>query len=443
MVVFLKQLAVPQRLSEPRQVRQFRRSSYAPRRFGCPIGFKQDRQIPATPKRSPYNREQAFEAVFPSVHEGKASHEQMDQQPHPDLPPNGIGAVAEKVGELKRLLDLFEEHLDIPAAAVELSDRPRAPLQVVGHEDHLDILSVDFDEGNDAAQLARIGLLRVFERHLDHLVAQNPLVPSGFEGAHHIVLHVVLRPANPPDATLRQIEEVLELGVGLVKHGDFTGAEPSTQISSLGAVMMLCRVHDGALRKEALQVKAQVTLSGGFTAAVLSPVHAVGNQLDRGRVHRVNRLTEAAQVSPAHFALREAGNGIHQVLHHTPVKILGHVCISNLVGMAQVVARRRNSSANRRKCRCIHLKGIAYIVEPERVGKMGIQQRYRMTPRLVGSALDINTMLLRKVRDHVAWNQIAHLLQSCIPMSGWLVLVSLCFHTLRVEDSERTSQLFL
>lgn len=443
MVALSRQLAVPQHLAEPRQIRQFRRSSYAPGRFGCPIGFKQDRQIPATPQRCPYNREQALEAMFPSVDERKAAHEKMDQKPHPDLPPNGVGAVAEEVGELKRLLDLLEEHLDIPAAAVEFSDRPRAPLQVVGHEDHLNILSVDLDEGNDAAQFARIRLLRSFKRHLDHLVAQDTLVPSGVESPNHIVLHVVLRPADPPNAALGQLEEMLELRVGLIKHGDFTGFEPSTKLYRLCAVMMLGRVDDSALRKEALQVKTQMALRSGLSSSVLSPVHAVGNQLDRGRIHRINSLTEAAQVSPAYLALRKARNRIHQVLHHTPVKLFGHVGISNLVGMTEVVARWRNGSADRGKRGRVHLKRIAYIIKAKRMGEVSVQQRNRVAPRCVRPAVGIDSMLLCKVRDHVARNQIAHLLQGCIPMTGWLVLVSLCFHTLRVEDSERTSQLFL
>ena len=441
MVAHSRQLAVPQHLAEPRQIRQFRRSAYASRRFGCPIGFKQDRQIPATPKRCPYNREQALEAVFPSVHERKAAHEQMDQQPHPDLPSNRVGTVTKEIGELKRLLYLLKEHLDVPSAAVEFGDRPRAPLQVVGHEDHLDILSVDLDEGHDAAQFARIGIFRFFKCHFDHLVAQDTLVLGGIESPHDLVLHVVLRPANPPDAALGQFEEMLELGVGLVEYGDFTGFKPGAKISCLGAVMMFRRVDDSALRKEALQVKAQMALGSGFTATVLGPVHTVGNQLDRARVQRMDRLAEATQVSTAHLALREAGNGVHQVLHHAPVKFFGHVGISNLVSMTEVVTRGRDGSANRReRCR-VHLKCIAYIIESERMGGVSVQQRYRMAPRGVRATLRIDSMLLRKVRYHVARNHIAHLLQCCIPMSGWLVF--LFFHTLRVEDLNSTCQLFL
>ena len=65
-----------------------------------------------------------------------------------------------------------------------------------------------------------------------------------------------------------------------------------------------------------------------------------------------------------------------------------------------------------------------------------------MAPWRVRPASGIDAMLLRKVRDHVSRNQIAQLLQGCIPMSGWFVFLSLFFHTLRVEDLELTSQPF-
>ena len=157
MVERFEHMAVPQHLAEPRQIRLFRRTPNAAGWFGCPIGFKQCGKAPPAPKHRAHNSELPLEAVLPSVHEREAAHQQVDKQPHPDLPAHGVGAVAQKVGELQRLLDLLEEHLDVPAAAVEFGDRPRAPLQVVGNECDLDILAVDLDECHDPAQLARIG----------------------------------------------------------------------------------------------------------------------------------------------------------------------------------------------------------------------------------------------------------------------------------------------
>lgn len=442
MIPRFKQLAVPQHLDEPRKIRLFRCSSDTTEWFGCPIGFKQGGQVPPTPKRGSYDGEQTLKTVIPSVHEFEAAHQQMDEQSGPYLPAHGIGTVAEEVGELERLLYFFKEHLDVPAAAVELGHCPCTPFKVVGQKDHLDVLAVDFDECYDPAQFTRVGRLRLIEREYDDLVTKDALVVRRFERSYYRVLHVVFCSASPIDAAFRKLEEMLELDVSLIEHNDFTGFQLITQAQGLAAVMVFCGIDNGATRKEALQIQTQVTLGGGLTAAVLCPVHAVGYKLYRGRIKRMNRLAEAAEVSTAHLALRKAGHRIHQMRHHAPIKFFGHVRVANLIRMAEVVARWRNRIADGGECRRIHLECIANIVKSERMSKVGIQQRNHMAPRRVRPALGINTMLFRKVRDHVSGNQIAQLLQGCIPMSGWFVFLSLFFHTLRVEDLDGTYQPF-
>ena len=126
------------------------------------------------------------------------------------------------------------------------------------------------------------------------------------------------------------------------------------------------------------------------------------------------------------------------MLHHIPVECFDHIRIADLVRMTQVVARWQNRPAKGRKCRDVHLEAVVYVVESNRMGKMGVCQRNHMAPRSEGSTLSFNAMLLGKVRDHVSRNQIAQLLQGCIPMSGWFVFLSLFFHTLRVEDLDGT-----
>ena len=435
-------LAVPQLLDEPRQIRLFRRGAHARGRFGCPIGLKKGGKVPAVPKRCTHYGEQPLEAVIPSVHERQTTHEQMNQQSHPDLPSNGVGTMAEEVGELKRLLNLLEEDLDVPTAAVKFGHRPRAPFQVVGYESDLDLLAVDFDEGHDTAQSLGIIFLRFLNRQFDDLVAQDAFISRGFERAHHLVLHVVLGPTDPPDASFRQLEEVLELVVGLVEHGDFAGFEGGAKLSGLRAIMVFGRVDNGALGQKALQIQTQMTFGCGLPATVFRPVHTVGDQLDRGRVDRVDRLAEPAEIAPAHLAFGKPRNRVHQMLHHIPVERLGHVRVANLIGVTQIIARWGNRPAKGRKCSFVHLERIAHIVESDRMGKVGVHQRNYMAPRCERPASGFYAMLLRKVRDHVPGNQIAQLLQGCIPMSGWFVFLSLFFHTLRVEDLDGTYQPF-
>ena len=56
------------------------------------------------------------------MQEIEIAQKQMHQQSHPHLPAHGVGAVAEEVRKLKCLLDLFEEHLDVPASPVKADD---------------------------------------------------------------------------------------------------------------------------------------------------------------------------------------------------------------------------------------------------------------------------------------------------------------------------------
>ena len=61
------------------------------------------------------------------------------------------GAGAQEIRELERLLDLLEEGLDRPAAAVQVGDAGRAPLQVAGQKNHLLLATLDFHPRGDAA----------------------------------------------------------------------------------------------------------------------------------------------------------------------------------------------------------------------------------------------------------------------------------------------------
>jgi len=358
MIPRFKQLAVPQHLDEPRQIRLFRSSSYATRWFGCPIGFKQGGQVPATPKRGSYDGEQALETVIPPVHELETAHQQMDEQSGPYLPAHGIGTIAEKIGELERLLDFLKEHLDVPTAAVELGHGPRTPFKVVRQKDHLDVLTVDFDECHDPAQFARVGRLRFIEREFNHLVTKDALVVRRFEGSYHRVLHIVFRPTCPIDPALSQLEEMLKLDISLIENNDFTGFKVCTQAQGFATVMVFCGIDNGAAWKKALQVQTQVTLCSSLASTVLCPVHAVGNKLYRSRIECMDRLTEAAEVSTAHLALRKARHRVHQMLHHAPIKFFGHIRVAHLVRMAQVVAGRWNRTADGGERRRIHSSGV-------------------------------------------------------------------------------------
>ena len=93
----------------------------------CPIAGEQFTEVAWQPEGGPAEGEQPREAVHPGAPPSLEAQEDIDEESHPDLPFHGIGRVAEEVGQLKRLLDLFEEDLDLPATAVEVRYAPTAP----------------------------------------------------------------------------------------------------------------------------------------------------------------------------------------------------------------------------------------------------------------------------------------------------------------------------
>ena len=126
------------------------------------------------------------------------------------------------------------------------------------------------------------------------------------------------------------------------------------------------------------------------------------------------------------------------------VKLCDQPCMKARHRMSRSASepRWRNRSTNRGERRLVHLKRVAHVIESDRMRKASMQQRDHMAPRRERSASSLQAMLLGQIRNYVPRNQIAELLQGCIPMSGWLVFLSMFFHTLRVEDLDGTFQSF-
>ena len=104
---------------------------------GCPVDFEQAAEFEFLPQSRTQQGKETGEAVAPLAQPGAEAQQHIGQQGRPHLPAHGVGGVAKEVSQLEGLFDLLEEHLDAPAAAVEVSDGLGAPCQIVGQEDHL------------------------------------------------------------------------------------------------------------------------------------------------------------------------------------------------------------------------------------------------------------------------------------------------------------------
>jgi hypothetical protein len=107
------------------------RSQETPTAAGCPIDFQQASDIERLPQSRVHQGEGRRGTVAPLARESEEAQEQVEQERGPELLPHGVGVVAEEVGQLQGLFEFLEEHLDAPAAPVEIGDGLRAPLQFV------------------------------------------------------------------------------------------------------------------------------------------------------------------------------------------------------------------------------------------------------------------------------------------------------------------------
>ena len=112
----------------------------------CPTESKQIPEVNFSPERGSQQREQPGKGVIPATDHAEKTHQDIKQQCRPDLPTDRVCAVAQEIAQLQALLDLFKEHFDLPAAAIQISDTAGAPLEIVRQKLHLALLAVDFHQ---------------------------------------------------------------------------------------------------------------------------------------------------------------------------------------------------------------------------------------------------------------------------------------------------------
>ncbi len=293
---------------EPREISLLWLAAHAVSRCFCPIESSQFEQTEAIPEHSSHKCEQPGEAVVPPALKSDVSEQDIQQHGSPELPADGVFGMAEEVADLEGLLDLLEEDFDSPAAAVEIAEACRGPLEVVGEENHNDPFVIDLNPCLDPAQPLGILLTRLGREQRDLVIAQD--VAFGFFQtlAHDPVVQVVLGPGDPEDAPACQVKKVGEVHVGLVEDGDLAVLQPGTQRQGAGIIVMVSFLDDGEGGEETLQVEPQVHLRGRLATAMLRPVHAVGHQGDGGGIYRVDGPFETVGQSPVTARRTKAGS---------------------------------------------------------------------------------------------------------------------------------------
>ena len=208
---------------------------------------------------------------------------------------------------------------------------------------------------------------------LDDLILDDVLAALG-EVPHDPELHVVLRPGHPPNPALVEIGKVIEVHIGLVKNDDFAFEDRGTDLAGAFVVMLTGGVHDGERWKKAVQVEPQVHLCGRLAPAVLRPVHAIGHQLDDGRIHRVDSDLEAPQRARALAACGKIRTGVLKMAQHGPEDPFSKFRIALLVCMGEAVLGWRGDAKARQHGR-LETKPVTHIIKPHCVRELGEEHR--------------------------------------------------------------------
>jgi hypothetical protein len=195
-----------------------------------------------------------------------------------------------------------------------------------------------------------------------------------------MVAEVVLGSGDPEDAALVQAKEADKVHVCLVEDGDLSGLKPGTQGQCPGTVMMGSFLDNGKSRKKTLQVQPQMHLGGSLAPTVPGPVHAVGNQSDRGGIHGMDRSLKAVRQSPVSSGRTESRRKLLQMCKHLPEKLFNHIAVAMLVRIGERVAAWRNRAPDRCQFGRMVTQRVADIVESDSMGQLSKKQTHHVAP---------------------------------------------------------------
>ena len=414
---------------ESREICAFRRgySSKAP--ACCPTAFQKRKQVQPLPKSRSNQSEKPGKAASPARKECLIAQQQVAKQGAPDLPPDCVGTVAEKIGELESLLDLLEEHFDIPAAPIKVGDTTRAPLHIISQELHFPLDSVHLDQSAHSPHALRVfSFVGLFAREHDFLVGQNLWI-GGLAALDDLEAVARLGAGDPEDTPQEEVVEVVEVHVGLVKDNNLAGLHSRTDLSGPLGIVVTGGINQGKAGQEALEVKPHVALGGRLAPPMLGPVHTFGNQLNSCGVHNVDRPAEPVCHSPASPSTGKSWREGLKMPEHGPEKLLRQQRTALLARVREPVAARWRRAPNRRERPTVQAQRITHIVEPDGVSQLRVEHRHNMTPCRKCSASTGNAGLSRQIWHEMGRNEVAELAKNAEIGSRWAGMVFV-FHTL-------------
>jgi hypothetical protein len=413
--------------AEAGQIGLFGPAQEASPAFGCPTAFQEAAQIEFLPEGRTNQGKEPGETVAPAAQPGAEAQEQISQQGRPDLPAHGVGVVPQKVGQLQGLFEFLEEGLNAPAAAIEIGDGLRAPVKVIGQENHFAQFAVHCHQGHHAAQSDGI-ILGGRAGQFDEIVTQDIAESSILNFSDDAELEVVLGAGDEEDFTLGQVRQMGEVHVGLVEDDDFARMNIGAKLTGADAVMLGGRANDDAARQEGLEVEPDMALGGRFAPAMFGPVQGVGHERNGGGVHDMNEAPGETKSEAWRVATGEAGLERLQMIEHGPEQVLGQIRIAGAVGVRERVSAGWRGPAQSRERTGVQPQRVTHVIETQGVRQLGVEQADDLAPRAERAGMVLDAGVARQFGDQMRRNQVAKLAENGELAGRWLV--DLIFHAL-------------
>jgi len=329
---------------ESREICGFRRGYSSKAATCCPTAFQKSKQVQPLPKSGANQSEKPGEAASPARKECLIAQQQIAKQCTPDLPAHSISAVTQKICKLEGLLDLLEEHFDIPATTIKIGDTARAPLHIVCQELHFPLGSVHLDQSTHPAHALRVfAIVGRFAREHDFLVGQDLWIGdlAAFEDGKAMA---ALGAGDPEDSAQEEVVKVVEVHISLVEDNNLAGLHSRTDLSGPLGIVVAGGVNQGETGQEALEVEPHVALGCRLAPPVLGPVHAFGDQFESCGIHNVDRPAKPVRHTSATPSASKFRRERLEMREHGPEKLLRE---HRLALLARVRARCGSEGSRR------------------------------------------------------------------------------------------------
>ncbi len=231
---------------------------------------------------------------------------------------------------------------------------------------------------------------------------------------------VVLGSGHPENAALGEVEEVVEVDVGLVEQSDLSVLESGAKLAGSGVVVMGGFLDDGEGGQEVLQVKAHVKFRGGLATPMLGPVHAVGHQSYRARVDGVNGFLESSGQALVASRGPESRLDALEARERHPKELFHQLGIASRIGVAQSVSRRSLRPAQKAQPRKPKSGGVANVRQRNAVAELGEQKAHHVAPCAEASSEFFLFEFSRDLGGRVRGYELAKLSEYAKLVPGWL-----------------------